>query len=77
MLNNFLNQQFENGIEPGIETETFPLLELLPIIWAISVWLPYRHIPALYILIFHPIMHIADLKDEKKEFLKPLKNQRN
>ena len=58
-LNNFLNQQCENV------NETFPFLEGRSTIGAISVRVPDRHIPTLYMLAIHPILHKADLKDEK------------
>ena len=51
---------------PGIEPETFPLLETHSTIWAISVRYPNSHIPALYALAFHSILHTTLLKDERE-----------
>ena len=44
----------------------FLLLEGRSTIWAISARLPSSHIPALYSLAIHPILHTADLKDERE-----------
>ena len=76
-LNNFLNQQRKNVTESRIEPETFPLQEGRFTIRAISVRSPERHISALYWLAFHPILYIADLKDERKKFLEQWKTPRN
>ena len=64
-----MNQQCENVTESGIKPETFPLLEGLSTIGAILVRLPDSHILALYALALHPILHNADLKDERKLIL--------
>ena len=40
----FLNQQCESVTEPGIEPETFQLLDGCFAIWAIFVWLPDQQI---------------------------------
>ena len=54
-----------------IEPDTFPLLlEGRCTIGAISVRLSGRHIHALFLYAFHLILHIADLKDERKKFFK-------
>ena len=63
--------------ETGIKSQASPLLEGRSAIWAISIGLPDRHIPALYVLAFHPILHMADLKDKGEKFFKPWKTQRN
>ena len=76
-LNNCLMQDCETVTKPGIEPETFPLLKERSTIWAISVRLLVRHIPALCVLNFHPNPHIADLKDESGKFFKPWKIPRN
>ena len=57
--------------ESGIEPEIFPLLELegRSTIRVILVRLSDRHIPTLYMLVLHPILHNADLKDERKFLL--------
>ena len=70
-LKKLLNQQCDNATEPRIEPKTFPLLKECSTIWAIAARLPQRQIPALYVLAFHPILHIADLKEEGRKFLKP------
>ena len=54
--------------EPGIESETFPLLEERSVTWIIMVRLPDLRIPALDMLASHPILHVADMKDEKEIF---------
>ena len=59
--------------EPGIEPEIFPSLEGRSAIWAISVRLQDKHIPVLCVFTFHPILHMADLKNEKEKFLKQWK----
>ena len=43
------------------------------IIGVISVRLTDRHILALYMLAFHPILHKGDICDEREKFLKTLK----
>ena len=59
------------------QVRTFPLLEWRSTIWAIWVKLPDRHILALHMLVLHPILHTAGLKDEREKFLKPWKMPQN
>ena len=67
-LNN-RNQLERMLFEIRIEPETSTLLDGSSTIRAISVRLFSRYIPALYVLVLHPILHNADLKDERKFLL--------